>query len=360
MSVRGLLTGMVIGVGLVAGPALGLYVRVLWSRPSTVAYNHRPAEKEIAAPGEAPSPAVSRPTDTLHTRSGTGPADVSTAVNETSEQAAPGTPAGPFVDSPAQAILASLTSVGADGFPPPRSGVLAEADLQRILALAQEQVEKGDLVGAHDLLSRSYFAFELTKEQRELFEQLLEPLADRLLRSREILEYGPVHVVQPGDTPAMIARPFKVPHEFLARLNGYSRYIRVGQRLKLVRGPFDVLVELSQFELVVLLHGRFIKRYPIGIGKNNSSPTGLFRVVQKVVNPTWYPAEGGVYPPDDPRNPLGTRWIGIGGSYGIHGTREPDSIGRPSSRGCIRMRNEDVEEVYDMVVEEHSRVLIRP
>lgn len=82
--------------------------------------------------------------------------------------------------------------------------------------------------------------------------------------------------------------------------------------------------------------------------------------MQKVVNPTWYPSEGGIVPPDDPRNPLGTRWIGIGGSYGIHGTRDPDSIGKAESRGCIRMRNRDVEELYDMLIEEHSRVLIRP
>ena len=189
---------------------------------------------------------------------------------------------------------------------------------------------------------------------------MLEPLADQLLRSMDPPAYGPVHVVQPGDTPARIAAPFKIPYQYLARLNGFGRYIRVGQRLKVIRGPFDVLVELGQFELVVLLHGRFIKRYPIGIGRDGSSPTGLFRVMQKVVNPTWYPSEGGIVPPDDPRNPLGTRWIGIGGSYGIHGTRDPDSIGKAESRGCIRMRNRDVEELYDMLIEEHSRVLIRP
>jgi lipoprotein-anchoring transpeptidase ErfK/SrfK len=71
---------------------------------------------------------------------------------------------------------------------------------------------------------------------------------------------------------------------------------------------------------------------------------------------------------DDPKNPLGERWIGLTGidghavgkqSYGIHGTIEPDSIGKQASMGCIRMRNEDVEMVFDMLTEGKSVVVVR-
>jgi lipoprotein-anchoring transpeptidase ErfK/SrfK len=55
---------------------------------------------------------------------------------------------------------------------------------------------------------------------------------------------------------------------------------------------------------------------------------------------------------------LGERWIDLGESYGIHGTIEPDSIGKAASRGCIRMREKDVIEVYDFLVK-GSEVVIR-
>ena len=68
---------------------------------------------------------------------------------------------------------------------------------------------------------------------------------------------------------------------------------------------------------------------------------------------------------DDPNNPIGERWIGLDDgngkptSYGIHGTIDPSSIGKAHSRGCIRLRNEDVEEVYDFLGV-GSEVVIQP
>jgi len=51
-----------------------------------------------------------------------------------------------------------------------------------------------------------------------------------------------------------------------------------------------------------------------------------------------------------PANPLGTRWMGLGyKGYGIHGTNRPHSIGKAASHGCIRMRNHDVEELFELV-----------
>ena len=60
-----------------------------------------------------------------------------------------------------------------------------------------------------------------------------------------------------------------------------------------------------------------------------------------------------------PTNPLGTHWIDLGDSYGIHGTIEPNSIGKAESAGCVRMRNEEVVEVYNFLVK-GSEVVIRP
>jgi lipoprotein-anchoring transpeptidase ErfK/SrfK len=70
--------------------------------------------------------------------------------------------------------------------------------------------------------------------------------------------------------------------------------------------------------------------------------------VDRVPDPTWY-GKGKVVPPGK-NNPVGTRWIGLSRKgYGIHGTNSPSSIGRNVSHGCIRMRNRDVEQLFEMV-----------
>ena len=79
---------------------------------------------------------------------------------------------------------------------------------------------------------------------------------------------------------------------------------------------------------------------------------------QKLVNPTYYGPDGLVIDGDDPSNPLGEHWIDLGDSYGIHGTIDPESIGQARSRGCIRMKNEDVAEVFSLL-SEGSEIVIR-
>lgn len=80
-----------------------------------------------------------------------------------------------------------------------------------------------------------------------------------------------------------------------------------------------------------------------------STPVGRFRIIENVIAPT-YNGRHGSFRSGDPRNPLGTRWLGLnvghfrtGVPIGIHGTNEPDKIGTAVSDGCIRLRNSDVE-----------------
>ena len=75
---------------------------------------------------------------------------------------------------------------------------------------------------------------------------------------------------------------------------------------------------------------------------------GEFKIVSRMVDPVWK----GVVPPGDPKNPLGTRWLGFDlPQYGIHGTNEPETIGQPVTQGCIRLVNSDVEELYVLLPE---------
>ncbi len=89
-----------------------------------------------------------------------------------------------------------------------------------------------------------------------------------------------------------------------------------------------------------------------------TTPVGEWSLYQKRENPTWYnPALdswGASMPaivPGGPGNPMGTRalYITAPGLIRIHGTTSPDSIGRYASHGCIRMHNEQVEELYELV-----------
>ena len=122
-----------------------------------------------------------------------------------------------------------------------------------------------------------------------------------------------------------------------------------------------VVISLADHKLALVEDGRAVKVYPIAVGKPGTpSPTGTFEIVERVVNPTWYGPHKVVAP--GPDNPLGTRWMGLSfKGYGIHGTNAPHSIGKSASHGCIRMRRQDVEELFDLVrVGEEVELLEQP
>lgn len=109
-----------------------------------------------------------------------------------------------------------------------------------------------------------------------------------------------------------------------------------------------IYIDKSENILQLYKDGKLVVEYPCCTGKDGDTPEGVYEINSKVVDPTWY-WEGKAIPPG-PDNGLGTRFLGINKpSYGIHGTNEPDSIGYSLSHGCVRMHNEDVEKLYEMV-----------
>lgn len=91
-----------------------------------------------------------------------------------------------------------------------------------------------------------------------------------------------------------------------------------------------------------------VLRCPCAIGRPwTPSPTGIGRVINRHVNPTWYPPGRAPIPPG-PSNPLGRRWLGLSWSgYGIHGTNVGASVGTVASHGCIRLSEPDILWLYD-------------
>ena len=112
-----------------------------------------------------------------------------------------------------------------------------------------------------------------------------------------------------------------------------------------------IIVSIPDHKLALVENGRVVKVYKVAVGAPDSpTPEGEFRIVRRLSDPTYY--HPGVVIPPGPDNPLGPRWIGLNlKGFGIHGTNQPGSIGHRASHGCIRMRNEDVEELFALVRE---------
>jgi hypothetical protein len=115
--------------------------------------------------------------------------------------------------------------------------------------------------------------------------------------------------------------------------------------------PPHIVINIAARTLSHYAGDRLVKEYPIAVGRPSTpSPRGEYQVIEKVVNPWWYPTTPGMHPvPSGPGNPLGYRWIGFADTYGIHGTNAPWSIGTSASKGCIRMYEEDVEELFPQI-----------
>jgi len=110
-----------------------------------------------------------------------------------------------------------------------------------------------------------------------------------------------------------------------------------------------IVVSLEDRKLALIEDGQVKKVYTVAVGKPSTpSPTGTFTIERRVANPTYHHSGRTVLP--GPGNPVGTRWMGLSKhGYGIHGTNEPNSIGKAASHGCIRMAKADLEQFYELV-----------
>ncbi len=188
------------------------------------------------------------------------------------------------------------------------------------------------------------------------------------------------YTIKSGDALSKIARKAGMAADWrmIMRLNGIKdpNRIRAGQVLKVPTCTFHAVVSKSEYRLY-LYAGEgsdrvLVATYPVGLGEHNSTPTGAFMLKpgSKLVNPEWRnPRTGEFFKSDDPKNPIGERWIGLQGvdagnskamSYGIHGTTDPASIGKQASMGCVRLKDADVEVIYEALTEPNSTIVIVP
>jgi lipoprotein-anchoring transpeptidase ErfK/SrfK len=110
--------------------------------------------------------------------------------------------------------------------------------------------------------------------------------------------------------------------------------------------PYRIDVSINNRTLTLFRNNTVQKQYRIAVGRMLfQTPVGSYVIVNRAPNP------GG---------PFGTMWLSLSKEhYGIHGTNDPSSIGKAVSKGCIRMHNEDVEELAS-IVPNGTRVTIHP
>ena len=223
------------------------------------------------------------------------------------------------------------------------------------------------------------FRMPLNKQQRTYVKEQLRDLADKWLFEKTIYPDDKLcgtYKVKSGDLLSTIAKKYKVPWEILLKINKIRKpeNLRAGETIKVVNGPFHARVDRSSFIMDLYLQDKtFVRSFRVGLGKpGRETPTGLWRVKApgkgKLIQPPWPDREiGKIFYPEDPDYPLGSRWIGLDGiegnakdviGIGIHGTKDPELIGKADSRGCIRMYNGEVKLVYDLLVEGISTVRV--
>ena len=279
---------------------------------------------------------------------------------------------------PAIAAPVPVTSVATPGDDPE-----AMRSARSALTRGEALLASNDLLGARGVLSTALLAGELVGDEARRAKSICATISEHLVFGPAVVAGDPytlAYVVQGGDSLARIAKRTSVQVEwsFLQRINGIRspHLIRPGQRLKLVTGPFHAIVSKEQHALDLWLgegdERVYVRSFRVGLGEGNSTPDGLFRVrgASKAVDPQWQdPVTRRVYAGGDPENPIGRHWIGLEGAAdltrgiegcGLHGTIEPESIGRNRSMGCLRMLPDDIALLYEVLVEGVSLVDIRP
>lgn len=284
---------------------------------------------------------------------------------------------GPGVASSASAREQELLRVALGLAPyPPSAGAARPAPVERGLemALAAQSAERASVEGRVVDAARGYSRLILMAFEAPWPADLgsLAAWSESLERAQERHRWNPrgdwPHfelTVEPGDSlvavrlRAIAQRPeLHLSTGLIARANGLSsEVIHPGDVLRIPTDPVRVEVRVD-LRWMMYLHGEeVVGAWPVGVGREGSETlVGEFVVGGKQKDPTWWPRGRNPVPFGDPENPLGTRWIAwraLGESkdtsYGFHGTKDPSSIGKADSEGCIRMHNERVEKLFEIL-----------
>ncbi|MDP8266498.1 MAG: L,D-transpeptidase family protein [Candidatus Aceula meridiana] len=223
---------------------------------------------------------------------------------------------------------------------------------KEVQALYKEAVtaeEGNDLATAKELYKNIMNDYPDFSEMEDV-QKRLEQANLGIIFSKAQTPQTVIHVVEKGDSLSKLGKKYNCTVALIKKSNNLKNdIIRIGQRLRIWAEPFSVLVDKSQNKLILKSGDEVVKVYTVATGKDNSTPVGTFIIETKLVDPVWFKS-GAIIPPDSAQNELGARWMGFDiQGYGIHGTTHPESLGQQATAGCVRMHNDDVKELYDLL-----------
>lgn len=274
----------------------------------------------------------------------------------------------PTAQQPAATWLMPQTQNLAAGHSPESDTLVAEV-------VAGLRAKPANIVKARNKLN-GMLSEPMSRQQLAFVKKTLAELADRWLFSRNVCPQDEVcsnYKVKPGDNLAAIGKKHKVPYQIIMKINNIKdpRSLRAGETIKVINGPFHAIVSRSTFTMDLYVRNTYVRSFLVGLGRPGyETPTGRWCVKSggKLMSPLWRdPDTGKNYQAEDPDYPLGSRWIALEGiegeakgrkGFAIHGTRKPEELGRQSSRGCIRIRDEEAIMVYDLLVPKLSEVVV--
>jgi len=223
--------------------------------------------------------------------------------------------------------------------------------VNQLLAQASQYETKGDKLKAkeaYDQIISNYPDYDKIQEVQDK----LGSLNIDLIFSQAPMPQTIFYEIVPGDSLGKLARKYHTTPQLIKRANGLkSDVIRTGEKLRLWTMPFNVLINKSQNVLFLKSGDEVLKIYHVSTGKDNITPVGTFKIATKIEKPVWFRNGGSPIPSESPENELGSRWMGFDTDphYGIHGTLHPESIGQQVTAGCVRLTNQNVEELFDII-----------
>jgi LysM repeat protein len=242
------------------------------------------------------------------------------------------------------AAPADMTSVA--------SGAQAQSSLLSTTRLAvQAALDRGELSQALLLLSDWYGDPSLSPAETLEVNVLLSQLAGSVIYSTQH-RLEPPYMVQAGEQLSDIAQKCNVPWQLLAKINGLSgpEQIQPGQQLKVVRGPFSALIDLSERRMTLMLDRRYAGQFPLEVDPTISVEEGAWTINQKLLTP------GGVSPmsfssaSSDQKSLMMTNASGGASQIVIlRGANTSTPAATDPAGRVIRLKTKDVDDVYDIL-----------
>lgn len=241
---------------------------------------------------------------------------------------------------------------------PPGAKGLSE-EIKRLLEQAAACESADDLVGSRKLFRR-LLVLKDAEEVRPFIERKIGALNTVLMFADRPTPEKAKHRIAAGDLVGKLAKRYGCTQEYLLKANGIDRpeLLRIGREIWVLANPvFELTVFKKGGTAVLTLNGQYFKRYPIGVGKPEESPNGTYVVRSRVKNPAYRSREQGEVPFGNPKNILGTYWVALSAmgettettGFGLHGTWNESTLGRPADEGRIRFRNADIEELATLL-----------